>query len=102
MPTKIDQYSIAVVPLRQMFNDTPLGVATGFIWQRRDQLYLITNWHVVSGRNADTGKALAVQTANRDELQRAFRNGLVIIGYARDEAGNGSFELGRWDEEFKY
>jgi len=51
---------------------------------------------------ADTGKALAVQTANRDELQRAFRNGLVIIGYARDEAGNGSFELGRWDEEFKY
>ncbi len=50
----------------------------------------------------DQPKALAVQTANREELQRAFRGGLDIVGFSRDEAGNGSFELGKWDEEFKY
>jgi predicted GNAT superfamily acetyltransferase len=50
----------------------------------------------------DHDKALAVQAANRDELQRAFRNRLEIVGFSRDEYGNGSFELGRWDENFNY
>jgi len=51
---------------------------------------------------ADSEKALAVQAENAKELQRAFRNGLSVVGYVRDAAGNGTFELGRWDEEFKY
>jgi predicted GNAT superfamily acetyltransferase len=50
----------------------------------------------------DQDKALAVQTANREELQRAFRNKLEIVGFSRDEHGNGSFELGRWDEDLSY
>jgi hypothetical protein len=32
------------------------GNATGFIWRRGPQHYLITNWHVVTGRNAETGQ----------------------------------------------
>jgi len=58
--------------------------------------------YVWRASEADRAKALAVQTANRDELQRAFRNRLGIIGFARDAEGNGSFELGRWDEDFNY
>jgi predicted GNAT superfamily acetyltransferase len=53
-------------------------------------------------KDEDREKALAVQTANREELQRAFRNKLSVIGFTRDEQGNGSFELGRWDEDFDY
>ncbi len=53
-------------------------------------------------RTEDTDKALTVQGENRVELQRAFRNKLVVVGFSRDEQGNGSFELGRWDEDFQY
>lgn len=35
-----------------------LGMATGFFYPYDDRLYLITNWHVVSGKNSETGKAL--------------------------------------------
>jgi predicted GNAT superfamily acetyltransferase len=53
-------------------------------------------------KDEDRAKALAVQTANREELQRAFRNKLCVTGFSRDEQGNGSFELSRWDENFYY
>ena len=41
-------------------------------------------------------RALAVQTLNRERFQTAFARGLAVIGFVRDEAGNGIFELGRW------
>jgi predicted GNAT superfamily acetyltransferase len=59
----------------------------------------VSDWRV---KAEDHDKALAAQTANRDELQRAFRNRLEVVGFSRDEHGNGSFELGRWDESFNY
>jgi hypothetical protein len=54
--TKIDPYSLTTVPLEQCADGNSFGIATGFIWQRREQHYLITNWHVVTGRNARTGE----------------------------------------------
>lgn len=30
------------------------ATATGFYWSNGDQLYLVTNWHSVTGQNADT------------------------------------------------
>jgi S1-C subfamily serine protease len=33
-----------------------MGVATGFIWKHGQQHYLVTNWHVITGKNAQTGK----------------------------------------------
>lgn len=43
----------------------------------------------------ERGKALAVQTRNREALVKAFRDGLAVIGYERDEMGNGRMLLGR-------
>jgi hypothetical protein len=54
--TKIDPFSLTTIPLEQCANGLTLGTATGFIWKRREQHYLITNWHVVTGRSARTGK----------------------------------------------
>ena len=31
---------------------------------------------------------------NREALESAFRRGLAVVGYERDEQGNGSFLLG--------
>jgi len=43
-------------------------------------------------------RALAVQGGNRERFQRAFGEGLSVLGYERDASGNGKFLLGEWDE----
>jgi predicted GNAT superfamily acetyltransferase len=48
------------------------------------------------------GKAQQVQERNREEFLKAFAQGLAVLGYQRDEAGNGKFLLGRWDENWSY
>jgi hypothetical protein len=52
----IDRFSLCTVPLGLVANKTPMGVATGFIWKHPEKHYLVTNWHVITGRNARTGK----------------------------------------------
>jgi len=47
-------------------------------------------------------RALAVQQANRERFVRAFADGLSVLGYERDERGNGRFLLGEWDEKYHY
>jgi predicted GNAT superfamily acetyltransferase len=48
---------------------------------------------------AETRKqALAVQQSNRERFNRAFAEGLSVLGYERDEHGNGRFLLGVRDE----
>jgi len=34
----------------------PLGHATAFIWKKNDSYFLVSNWHVFTGKNHDTGK----------------------------------------------
>jgi predicted GNAT superfamily acetyltransferase len=46
--------------------------------------------------------ALEVLQRNRAEFLLAFANNLAILGYERDAHGNGTFLLGRWDEENSY
>jgi predicted GNAT superfamily acetyltransferase len=51
---------------------------------------------------ADLPKAAEVQNRNREEFQRAFTDGLAVLGYERDGADNGTFLLGRWLENGCY
>ena len=44
--------------------------ATAFIWKRGSQHYMITNWHVVTGRNARTGELMT--EAQPDTLRALF------------------------------
>ena len=48
------------------------------------------------------GKAADVQARNREQFLKAFSDGLSVLGYERDPAGNGKFVLGRWDENWSY
>jgi predicted GNAT superfamily acetyltransferase len=43
-----------------------------------------------------------VQDRNRQAFLQAFSEGLALLGYERDEEGNGAFLLGRWDENWLY
>jgi len=45
-----------------------LATATGFIVDRKGSHYLVTNWHVVSGRRTDTGQPLASTGAVPERL----------------------------------
>ncbi|MDR3736943.1 MAG: GNAT family N-acetyltransferase [Acidobacteriaceae bacterium] len=42
----------------------------------------------------DRSRAMEVQLRNRQRFQEAFSNGLAVLGFVRDEEGNGVFELG--------
>jgi predicted GNAT superfamily acetyltransferase len=50
----------------------------------------------------DRQKAADVQKRNREQFRSAFSQGQVALGYERDARGNGSFLLGRWDEDWSY
>lgn len=66
----ISPYSGATFPVRAFFDDTLLGPATGFFYRDGNQVYLVTNWHVLSGRNANTGQPIDSKgrTTNRIEI----------------------------------
>jgi len=68
MPT-IDPYSAAAIPLQMFFNDTELGIGTGFIWRANNQNFLITNWHNFTGKNPFTGKHLSPTAAEPNAVR---------------------------------
>jgi len=69
--TLIDLYSLSTVPIEQCANGKVIGSATAFIWNEQDKLYLITNWHVVTGRNAQTNE---LELPVQPEMLRAYFN----------------------------
>ena len=46
--------------------------------------------------------AREVQSRNREMFLKAFTDGLAVLGYEKDEKGNGGFLLGRWGEDWSY
>lgn len=70
--TTLDDFSRTTIPIEQCFNGKPYGHATSFIWRHGEQLYLITNWHVVSGKNFQSGANLS--NGRRPDMLRAYLN----------------------------
>lgn len=58
----IDLLSVISLFLEPQVNNNILGTATGFVVEYRQAPYLITNWHVVTGRNPETNELLSPQT----------------------------------------
>jgi len=55
----IHPVSRCTTPVETYFNETSLGVSTGFFYRKNKQDYLVTNWHVLTGKNPITGKHLS-------------------------------------------
>jgi predicted GNAT superfamily acetyltransferase len=47
-------------------------------------------------------RAQDVQNHNREQFLDAFSEGLAVLGYERDQDGNGKFVLGHWEEKWFY
>lgn len=77
MPKTIfpDAVSLSTHHLHLCFRPTNivLSSATGFLYERNDVNYLITNWHNVSGRNPINGECLSNTKAVPDMLSIMFR-----------------------------
>jgi predicted GNAT superfamily acetyltransferase len=47
-------------------------------------------------------QAKDIQDRNREQFVKAFADGLAVLGYERDQQGDGKFLLGRWEETWMY
>jgi hypothetical protein len=68
----IDPFSVAAVPLELMCRGEVFSSASGFVWRASNSHYLITNWHVVSGCNSETGELL--DNGRRPDVLRGYFN----------------------------
>ncbi|QHW29368.1 trypsin-like peptidase domain-containing protein (plasmid) [Paenibacillus rhizovicinus] len=68
------------------FNEVFLADATGFIVEFEKQNYIVTNWHVVSGKNADTNELLSPKTGAIPNKIKVLHHSNHIFGeWAEDE-----------------
>lgn len=65
----LNYLSLCAVRLEAVFGDLTLAVATGSLWQHEDRHFLVTNWHVVTGRHVDTEEPLHKHGAVPDRLR---------------------------------
>jgi len=75
----IDPLSTRPLYLIQVNGDQVLGTATGFIVQKGSNYYLITNWHVVSGRHPET---------NQVQNQLGLTPDAILIWYHGKQLGS--------------
>jgi hypothetical protein len=68
----IDDYLVAAFPIEMFFNNTNLSLGTAFTWEENGRLYLITNWHNVTGRDPNTGRHLSNTAAEPNRILAWF------------------------------
>lgn len=53
-------------------NNAAIGTGTGFVVMSEDEPFLVTNWHVLSGRKPQTGQPIDPAGAVPDEIEVTF------------------------------
>lgn len=76
----IDPLSGTSLKVEPTFNDTVLPAASGFVVGHGGKHYLITNWHVLTGRNPETGEPV-------DRVTAAIPNGIRVTFHKKDDLG---------------
>lgn len=82
----IDKFSLKSVKIIPAFQDMSLAVATGFFMRLQDKYdVLVTNWHVVTGKNPDTGKCIEKSLAVPDRLKVSCHSSKEIGNFIEEE-----------------
>lgn len=66
--TMIDPLSVRSLLMKLFCNHQLMGTATGFIVQKGDKYYLVTNWHVLNDKRPDNGQSLDPRGRTPDEV----------------------------------
>jgi Trypsin-like peptidase domain len=69
MQITIDPFSCTVSMLRMKFEETALSCGTCFFWKHKNTLYLVTNWHNLSGKDSLTKAHLSSNAGEPDRVQ---------------------------------
>ncbi len=77
----IDPYSFAARPALFCFGNQGLGVATVFFWYNNKVVYLITNWHNVTGVNPITNQNIHQLGGRPTKLEVTFLNANQTADY---------------------
>lgn len=64
----VDRFSLCVIPIRLFCGGCELGTATGFLWSHHEKVFLVSNWHVFSGRTPRTGQPISKEGAVPDMI----------------------------------
>jgi hypothetical protein len=67
-----NRWTYAVTYLEQAFGAQTLGSASGFFWSAYGKTFLVSNWHVFSGRHPDTSYPLATHAGVPDRLRMSL------------------------------
>ncbi len=82
----LDEYSVTALPLTMLCKGAAIGQAIGFFYKLTDRYFLISNWHVFSGRSPYTGQARRKDAALPDALGLALHRkdhlGGFVEGYS--------------------
>lgn len=90
----IDPLSCSSLRVELAARGNSLGTATGFVVQRDSNQFLITNWHVLSGRSPETGQPLSDAGALPDEIRIVHHHSeqlgrwAIVSQQLRDEHGD--------------
>lgn len=68
----------------------------------KTELSLTVPAEIYEWKASGSERASKVQLENRESFLKAFASGLTVLGFERDEKGNGKFLLGKWDEKLSY
>lgn len=96
-PINVNLYSLASYYVEPFFNDIKLSKATCFFTRRNGKLYLVTNWHVVSGMDADTRCGLSSMGARPNKLRVYLPKKLTEGTVSFDE--DGFFDVSLYKED---
>jgi hypothetical protein len=98
----IDIFSSTALFIIPRVNGIGLGSATGFLWYVGGKHYLVTNWHVLSGRNQENGKCAHALGGIPDSLTVYFQKLDVDQGHIEVEVNLGLDEGKNWIEHPKH
>jgi len=81
----IDEFSVKSLYLEIYLNDEQLGLATGFVVKENDSYYLITNWHVVTGRHPKNNQPISKTMIADPNIIKVWFNGQKLGEWIRKE-----------------
>ena len=93
IPISPPSYSSARIEL--LCNKNSIGVASGFFYENKENTYLVSNWHVFSGRSCHTGQPL-YSSAIPDEMRIHFnaqRGNHFVENISQYSIGGSEFSL---------
>lgn len=79
MSKTLDDWSLRASPLQTRYKGENTGSATGFFWTEAGRLYLITNWHVLSGRDPANRQPL-------DQIHGVLPDEIIYQRFIEDES----------------